>query len=291
MFEDGQNQGQKILVLGEVVKKKALSKMLKEIESRPSRILLIDRPAHAQNIVSALRAAGYDCEIGRRVEERRRISDLEYDALVWNWYASRGSPQERVEEIRKESNVPIVFILPSPYADGGGLGDVQGARVVYRPFKDEDLVETVDNVARLHRARKLVSGRKIRTRQPATRRIKGRGATGPRGPSTERRMPLAEDTFSDFPLSARERELTRALARGQRFTDIADEFSISPHTVRNHFKAIFRKSASTLKSNSWQKCVRPKLLAATIRPKLKQLRPFRIKSSMPQVGSPRRRPS
>lgn len=42
-------------------------------------------------------------------------------------------------------------------------------------------------------------------------------------------------------LSVREREIVQAMAGGKRVKDIADQFAISTHTVRNHLKAVYRK--------------------------------------------------
>lgn len=42
-------------------------------------------------------------------------------------------------------------------------------------------------------------------------------------------------------LSVREREIVQAMASGKRVKDIADQFAISTHTVRNHLKAVYRK--------------------------------------------------
>jgi DNA-binding NarL/FixJ family response regulator len=42
-------------------------------------------------------------------------------------------------------------------------------------------------------------------------------------------------------LSAREREIVDAMAAGRRVKEIAEQFAISTHTVRNHLKAVYRK--------------------------------------------------
>jgi len=42
-------------------------------------------------------------------------------------------------------------------------------------------------------------------------------------------------------LSSREVEIVRLVARGQSVGQIAEAFNISPHTVRNHLKACYRK--------------------------------------------------
>ena len=50
---------------------------------------------------------------------------------------------------------------------------------------------------------------------------------------------INEDTLAN--LSAREREVASAFFDGQDRNEIAAAFYISPHTVQNHFKSIFRK--------------------------------------------------
>ncbi len=52
-----------------------------------------------------------------------------------------------------------------------------------------------------------------------------------------RRLP--EDEYES--LSPREREVLREIAAGHRVGDVAAKLHISPHTVRNHLKSIFRK--------------------------------------------------
>jgi len=58
-------------------------------------------------------------------------------------------------------------------------------------------------------------------------------------------MPRARLVPLDHPdlraLSAREREILREIAAGARVPSIAKKLFISPHTVRNHLKAIYRK--------------------------------------------------
>ena len=56
----------------------------------------------------------------------------------------------------------------------------------------------------------------------------------------ERAPAVLNDTYAAR-LSAREREIVQAIAGGKRVKDIADQFTISTHTVRNHLKAVYRK--------------------------------------------------
>ncbi|HEY6723142.1 MAG TPA: DNA-binding response regulator [Polyangiaceae bacterium] len=55
------------------------------------------------------------------------------------------------------------------------------------------------------------------------------------------RVPAALNETYGARLSAREREIVQAMAGGKRVKDIADQFAISTHTVRNHLKAVYRK--------------------------------------------------
>ena len=52
--------------------------------------------------------------------------------------------------------------------------------------------------------------------------------------------PMAQSSASGL-LSPREREILRLLLEGSVTADVASALSISPHTARNHTKAIFRK--------------------------------------------------
>jgi len=60
-------------------------------------------------------------------------------------------------------------------------------------------------------------------------------------PERKARPPTAlQDAYAER-LSVREREIVKAMAGGKRVKDIAGQFAISTHTVRNHLKAVYRK--------------------------------------------------
>lgn len=56
----------------------------------------------------------------------------------------------------------------------------------------------------------------------------------------ERSVAVLSETYAAR-LSVREREIVQAMVGGKRVKDIADQFAISTHTVRNHLKAVYRK--------------------------------------------------
>ena len=49
------------------------------------------------------------------------------------------------------------------------------------------------------------------------------------------------DVAERYGLSAREREVLELLAKGLRTNELAEELGISPHTVRDHCKQLYRK--------------------------------------------------
>jgi len=51
--------------------------------------------------------------------------------------------------------------------------------------------------------------------------------------------PIIVDAYD---LTEREREVTRLVARGAGTQEIAERLFVSPHTVRDHLKAIFAKT-------------------------------------------------
>ena len=60
---------------------------------------------------------------------------------------------------------------------------------------------------------------------------------------TESRRRASEQAFSSLTasLSEREREVTRLMVENRSTNEIASELDLSPHTIRNHRKAIYRK--------------------------------------------------
>ncbi|WP_153449437.1 LuxR family transcriptional regulator BagY/FevT [Streptomyces smaragdinus] len=73
-----------------------------------------------------------------------------------------------------------------------------------------------------------------------------RGADGSLGPAAVvvERAPVSEVTpliVQAYELSRRELEVTRCVARGLSTGRIAEELHLSPHTVRDHIKAVFEK--------------------------------------------------
>lgn len=108
---------------------------------------------------------------------------------------------------------------------------LQAAGIVFRPIVEPQLVATVTLAAALA-SQPAVSPR---GREPQTAEQKLRAIAALLTDS-----PATADTVEDG-LTGREREVVDLMASGARVVTIAQQLGLSPHTVRNHLKSVFRK--------------------------------------------------
>jgi DNA-binding NarL/FixJ family response regulator len=200
-------------------------------------VLVISGAKRSERWLDALRERGYECDVVQSAEVGvSRLAEGGYDLLLWDMDARERAAQEDLESGRLVPLVPTILLVPR-----GGGPPITGTRrtvaaSLAKPVDGAALVAAVDEVLAVARARRVV-GEVRRMIAAATDaldevdalldRAARRWGGGRRG--------------GRLPLSAREEEIARALARGHRVAEIARMLDISPHTVRNHFKAIFRK--------------------------------------------------
>jgi len=153
------------------------------------------------------------------VPEEARDANLEAMSLT-----EQGDSRARLTVLeRKDRSTIPVLVLAAPFFEGSGayagtcsivieLATVQTAKNVSEP---KDLQSTLQRIAIELRA------------------ICDSPILGSRGHSLEH-PELGE-------LSAREREVLDKLMDGDRVNSIAKKLHISPHTVRNHLKSMYRK--------------------------------------------------
>jgi DNA-binding NarL/FixJ family response regulator len=65
---------------------------------------------------------------------------------------------------------------------------------------------------------------------------------------------------NDYRLSAREKEILELMARGQVIKIIADQLSLSPHTVNNHLRSIYSKLHVHTRSGAVAKALRENII-------------------------------
>ena len=144
--------------------------------------------------------------------------------------------------------VPVIYLVNQ--ADRAtihrAVSERQAAGVLVRPLTDRQLVAEV--LTAIARAQRPAPRLETPTRLTADEKLRliaaiaGDGSVKDDVPVARRRGRDAVDAVDpQGALSARERQIVDLLANGARVSSIATRLQLSPHTVRNHLKAVFRK--------------------------------------------------
>jgi two-component system nitrate/nitrite response regulator NarL len=197
------------------------------------RILMLTRSGRTERWPEVLREEGYSCEIfDEATAGLTRLEQGGVDLLVWDSETPGPSPEEELERGRVVPRIPTILIQPRSRGTF-----IAGARrpglvdVLLKPIDGDALVEAVDEALSLARARRMVAELRRTVSHAVASLAEVEELLDRKAGGAERRGPLSD----------REEEIALALAKGHRVAEIAGKFGISPHTVRNHFKAIFRK--------------------------------------------------
>jgi|WetSurMetagenome_2_1015567.scaffolds.fasta_scaffold68329_2 DNA-binding NarL/FixJ family response regulator len=161
---------------------------------------------------------------------------------------------ELVERIRERWPLPVVYVT--------GQGDDETVRravstgpfgFVRKPFDDVQLRAALEVALHQAAASRQRDAELQRTRresgdlaaqsarvQSRLRKIADVVGVPPAGPGPDVDVPPQLQAKLDA-LSPRERDVLRALLAGHRVASLARALSVSPYTVRNHLRAVFRK--------------------------------------------------
>jgi DNA-binding CsgD family transcriptional regulator len=192
-----------------------------------------DRPAFSSEEVAAVaRVAPAIADAVRSVATTARAQDLTAEGPGTALYDRDGvlqSLDERAERLFTEVGGPHWAAVPVSMAPI--LAVVARARAVY------DGRESHPASLRL----RATSGRWIAVHASCLRGVDG--GPGPTALTIEpcRSSQLAPIIIEAYQLTEREQEVTRAVARGLSNAEIAAALHLSPHTVRDHLKAVFAK--------------------------------------------------
>ncbi len=225
------------------------------------RVLLVDDDEGFLSMTSrALRKNGYDCDCTRDAEEAiKTVANGGYDVVIADIRMTGNHELEMVADIRQRfPDLPVILITGYPSLETA-IEALRLAAIDYIP-KDEcnvvDLAKRIDTAVKAARTR-ISFERQMIEIAPVVEKLRefwrhysaagvphGVGASVNAPPLVEaasaRQAASARESMLEQ-LSPREREILEAVAAGKRVGAIARAFTISPYTVRNHLKAIFRK--------------------------------------------------
>ena len=208
----------------------------------PGRILIADdEPAFRTLLARLLEREGHTVEQAADATEALAcLSVSVFDLVIAdiNMPGNQGLPL-----LRNQDAIPVLIVTGDPTVETA-VAALRGSAVDYlsKPIAPERLVSRVaDGIARgraLHALRstedQLRSQLELVTN--VARSLQVAGVT-PRQRSGERSLPAAISRL----LSPREAEVLLAFRTTPQITELAPQLHISPHTVKNHLKSMFRK--------------------------------------------------
>lgn len=221
------------------------------------RILMADDEDTFLRATAALfQRAGYDCDCasdgaGVLAAAQRNA----YDVVVTDINMAGNKDLELVREIRKRfADLPVILVTGYPSL-GTAIEALRLSAVDYilKPVDFDELLGRVQEAIERVRVTRSVAQHlrqlggdieRLQSLHPRASRDAGdaeRGAAEQPPAASAQASAQTVTQKVEERLSHREREILRAVSSGQRVANIARLLGISPHTVRNHLKAIFRK--------------------------------------------------
>jgi DNA-binding NarL/FixJ family response regulator len=168
---------------------------------------------------------------------RLRDPSRQYDLVIWDTEAQGRALDEAFDKGRYRAAMPTLLLLERLYPWVAAQGRRPGSLdYLVKPVSPDDVAAAADQNVRVVKARRYVEYMRQQVLEVAELLSRTKELLGPTGYGVDR-----QEESQRLPLSDREEEIARSLAKGHRVTQIAKMLKISPHTVRNHFKSIFRK--------------------------------------------------
>ncbi len=197
-----------------------------------ARILLVDDDrVFARTTVILLEQHGYVCRaVGTAAEAVQALRQDTYDALVTDIQMPDSSDLTYLEEAFARRELPATVVVTGYPSVATAAHAVRLPALGYllKPFELEELLDRVEHAVHQTRLERQLAG--IVSTMSALERL-----PDPEAPAADGREELV--TL----LSPRELEIVEALEQGYRVAEIAEVLNVSPHTVRNHMKSVFRK--------------------------------------------------
>lgn len=199
----------------------------------PRVILADDQPMYLTEMVELLRGAGYDCDCvsdGSRCEQELMRGNV--DVLVADIRMPGNMNLELASRVKALPNPPAVILMTGFPTLETAISSVKLKISAYlvKPFGFNELLSEVQQA---------LNARRSQSSPPP------RGRAGDRAKDPGMPVPQAVDGLLRNPdaqkLTRREFEVLVRVLMGDDVPAIGSVLFISPHTVRNHLKAIYRK--------------------------------------------------
>jgi DNA-binding NarL/FixJ family response regulator len=198
-------------------------------QRRPRIVLADDQPIYLAEMAELLRNAGYDCQcLSDCREVEAALSTGTVDVLVADIRMPGNFNLELVERVRNTEEAPGVILMTGFPTLETAINSIKLRISAYlvKPFGFNDLLTEVQTALKSRQRESLDSD------QPALQsgiiQVMGTGDLVERNPEVGR-------------LTRREFEVFMRVLMGDDVPAIGTSLFISPHTVRNHLKAIYRK--------------------------------------------------
>lgn len=200
----------------------------------PRVIIADDQPVYLAEMVELLRGAGYDCQIvpdGQQCEQELMRGDV--DVLVADIRMPGNMNLELASRVRALPNPPAVILMTGFPTLESAIDSVKLKISAYlvKPFGFNELLNEVQAALNAKRSQSAPPGPRGR----ALERRQDPGVPVPQAVEMLMRNPEAQK------LTRREFEVLVRVLMGDDVPAIGAVLFISPHTVRNHLKAIYRK--------------------------------------------------
>jgi DNA-binding NarL/FixJ family response regulator len=212
-----------------------------------ARILVVDDEPHFRRATGRLlERNGYAVEQAANVNEAlERLSHQVFDLLIADIHMpdSEGLALLHVQDV-----VPVLVVTGAPSVETA-VEALRGSAVDYlaKPLAPEAfLIRVADGVARTRALRTLRSA-ELRLREQLELVASLQTSLQVAGGLLEFREQDASDATTELPasiidkLSPREQEVLSAFRELPRPSKVAGHLHISPHTVKNHLRSIYRK--------------------------------------------------
>lgn len=209
-----------------------------------------DDPGVGRVVCGMLNQSDYKTElVGSASEMIQRLGETRFDVLLSDIHLPDDTSLEFLETIERgdHGHMPIILITGAPSVETAVKALRHGVvDYLRKPVQRPDLVASIEKALGWKRAMASVESAQ-RDAETWLRSLRAAGDVLRHGP-----LPTSGEAHRGEPsrpaesllvqqLSPREREIVEHLSHGRRVLEIAAALEISPNTVRNHLKSVFRK--------------------------------------------------